>query len=163
LSVLLATVLAMGFHERVMRSGGVATVSGWQVKQYRLTVTDEQIEPAVLDAASAFLPALLPAPDAADTTPRVAFAVLHKGMNAVWCNLYAWCLEAIVHCRLGSAPLSAPTDFAPVSQPLIGCVWELPALAHERSAWVRHMLAGPSPDLDGYLDDWLADGPIGRP
>lgn len=153
----------MGFRERVMRSGGVVTVSGWQVKQYRLTVTDEPIDPAVVAAAEAFLPSLLPVPDAADATPRVAFTVLHRGMDAVWCNLYAWCLEAIVHCRLGSAALSAPTEFALVSQALIGCVWELPALAHERSSWVRHMLSGPSPDLAGYLDDWLADGPVGRP
>ncbi len=158
-----ASVPAMGFHERVIRSGGVVTVSGWQVKQYRLTVAQEPIEPAVLGAAEAYLPALSPVADAADSTPRVAFAVLHKGMDAVWCNLYSWCLEAIVQCRVAKASLSAPTEFAPLSQPLIGCVWELPALAHERSAWVRHMLRGQSPDLGGYLDDWLADGPVGRP
>jgi hypothetical protein len=152
----------MGFHERVIRSGGVVTVSGWQVKQYRLTVVQEPIEPAVLGAAEAVLPSLLPVADAADATPRVAFAVLHKGVNAIWCNLYSWCLEAIVHCRAASASLSAPTEFAPLSQPLIGCVWELPALAHERSAWVRHMVRQ-SPDLGGYLDDWLAGGPVGRP
>lgn len=45
----------------------------------------------------------------------------------------------------------------------IGCVWELAPLEHERSAWVRPGLMPASPDLDGYLADEVADGPVGDP
>ena len=153
----------MGFDERYLRPAGVVTVSGWQVKQYRVTVRDEPVAAAVLAAAEQFMVKLLPAAESADGTPRVAFSVLHKGMDAIWLNLYAWVQEAIVHCRAASAPLAAPTSFAELSEPLIGCVWELPVLAHERSAWVRHVMRPLRPELDGYLDDWLPEGPVGRP
>jgi hypothetical protein len=153
----------MGFDERYLRPAGVVTVSGWQVKQYRVTVGEDPVEEPVTAAAEQFLPKLLPAAAVVDDTPRVAFSVLHKGMDAIWLNLYSWVQEAIVHCRAANAPLSAPTSFAELAEPLIGCVWELPALAHERSAWVRHLLRPQRPELDAYLADWLPEGPVGRP
>ena len=153
----------MGFDERHLHPAGVVTVSGWQVKQYRVTVAEGPIEEPVLAAAEQFLPKLLPATAGSDGTPPVAFSVLHKGMDAIWLNLYSWVQEAIVHCRAANASLTAPTSFAELSEPLIGCVWELPALVHERSAWVRHLLQPQRPDLDAYLADWLPAGPVGRP
>jgi hypothetical protein len=138
-------------------------VSGWQVKQYHVTVHEDPIQAPVAAAAERFLPKLLPAAAAADGTSRAAFSVLHMGMDAVWLNLYSWVREAIVHCRAANAPLAAPTTFAELAEPLIGCVWELPSLAHERSAWVRHLLRPSRPDLDAYLADWLPEGPVGRP
>jgi hypothetical protein len=47
-------------------------------------------------------------------------------------------------------------------RPWIGCVWELPPIAHERDAWVRHMLLPDKPDLDAYLADFMPDGLTGR-
>ena len=151
------------FHERHLRSAGVITVADRQVKQYRVTVRDEPIEESVLAAGERFLPRLLRTAAATDDTPRVAFSVLHKGEDAIWLNLYSWCQEAIVHCRAANAPLSTPTSFAELPEPLIGCVWELPALAFERSAWVRHLLRPRRPDLDAYLADRHPDGPVGGP
>lgn len=54
-----------------------------------------------------------------------------------------------------------PTHFVPVERPWIGCVWELPPIQHERDAWVRHLLAPDTPDLDAYLVDSLAEGTTG--
>jgi hypothetical protein len=35
-------------------------------------------------------------------------------------------------------------------------VWDLSVVAHERDAWIRHVLASPAtPNLDAYLADWL--------
>ncbi|MFI7674055.1 hypothetical protein [Actinophytocola sp. NPDC049390] len=153
----------MGFSERFLRCGGVVPVGDWRVKQYLVTVTEQPVEAAVVAAAEAYLPKLLPAAAASDATPRVAFSVLHKGADAVWLNLYAWVYGEIVHCRAANAGLDAPTAFTPLTEPLIGCVWELPALAHERSAWVRHGLRPENPDVDAYLADVLPDGPVGGP
>lgn len=138
-------------------------VGDWRVKTYLVTVTEQPVDTAVVAAAEAYLPKLLPAAAGSDATPRVAFSVLHKGVDAVWLNLYAWVYGEIVHCRIASAPIGEPTAFAPVTEPLIGCVWELPALVHERSAWVRHGLVPEEPDVDGYLADLLPEGPVGRP
>jgi hypothetical protein len=153
----------MGFSERYLRSGGVLPVGDWRVKHYLVTVTDTPLDAAVVEAATAFLPKLLPSSAATDATPKVAFSVLHKGMDAIWLNLYAWLYGDILHCRAASAAFDAPTVFTPLSEPLIGCVWELPALAHERSAWVRHGLQPPEPAVEAYLADFLPEGLVGAP
>lgn len=159
-----ANVVGMGsFQERHLRPAGVVTASGWQVKQYRVTLTDTPIEPDVVAAAEQYLPKLLPSSAATDPTPRVAVSVLHAGEDAIWLNLYSWVREAIVHWRAANAVFDAPTSFNELAEPLIGCVWELPALAFERSAWVRHLLRPERPDLDAYLADWLPEGPVGGP
>ncbi len=153
----------MGFSERHLRPAGVASAGDWRVKQYRVAVTEQPIEAAVVAAAEACLPALMPAAAATDATPRVAFSVLHKGVDAVWLMVYAWVYGEIVHSRGANAGLAAPTAFAPLAEPLIGCVWELPALVHERSAWVRHGLQPGEPSNDAYLADFLPEGPVGGP
>ncbi|GAB1512853.1 hypothetical protein JCM33774_48950 [Actinophytocola sp. KF-1] len=138
-------------------------VGDWRVKQYLVTVTEQPVEAAVVAAGQAYLPKLLPSAAASDPTPRVAFSVLHQGVDAVWLNLYAWVYGEIVHCRAANADVTAPTTFTPLTEPLIGCVWELPALVHERSAWVRHGLRPETPDVAAYLADVLPDGPVGGP
>jgi hypothetical protein len=150
----------MGFSERYVRPGGVVPVGDWRVKQYLVTITKGVMDGAVVEAAASFLPKLLPS--TADP-PRLAFSVLHKGMDAIWLNLYAWVHGEILHCRAASATFGVPTAFVPLSEPLIGCVWELPALVHERSAWVRHGLQPSSPAVAAYLDDFLPEGPVGAP
>jgi len=153
----------MGFSERYLRPGGVVPVGDWRVKQYLVTVTDAVLDGAIVSAAVAFLPKLLPSSAGSDATPRVAFSVLHKGVDAIWLNLYAWVYGEILHCRAANASFDAPTVFTPLAEPLIGCVWELPALVHERSAWVRHGLQPSSPAVAAYLDDFLPEGPVGGP
>ena len=54
-----------------------------------------------------------------------------------------------------------PTHFVELVKPWVGCVWELAPFGHERSAWVRHLLAPERPDLDGYLADFFPEGPAG--
>jgi hypothetical protein len=157
----------MSFTERFCRPGPLIEVDGWTIKPYQVAVTSTPIAPAIVAAAWEFLPKLLPsslthpavAHEQADS-PRFAFAVLHQGTDALWLNLYTWVYQMILHCRAASSP-SAEVAFGELSEPLIGCVWELPALVHERSAWVRHVLEPGNPDLDGYLADVLPEGLVG--
>jgi hypothetical protein len=158
-----STVRVMGFSERYMRPGGVVRVGAWRVKQYLVTVTSAVLDGAIVSAGTAYLPKLLPSSAGSDATPRVAFSVLHEGVDAIWLNLYAWVYGEILHCRAASASLTGAPVFTPLSEPLIGCVWELPALVHERSAWVRHGLRPDSPAVDPYLADVLPAGLVGGP
>lgn len=153
----------MGFSERYSWPGGVLPVGDWRIKQYLVAVSDVRLDGALVEAARSNLSKLLPSSAATDATPRVAFSVLHKGMDAIWLNLYAWVYGEILHCRAANAYFDAPTVFTPLSEPLIGCVWELPALVHERSAWVRHGLQPAEPAVEAYLADFLPEGPVGGP
>jgi hypothetical protein len=139
------------------------------VKRYHVNSLDAEISGSVLKAAYDFLPRLLPEPDG--ETPSASFAVLHScpGPDTYLLG-YSWVWGNVIECRTASAgvPLLGsddgnPESFAELDRPWIGCVWELPPLGHERSAWVRHMLAPERPDLAAYLADTLPEGRIGGP
>lgn len=159
----------MSFTERYSRPSPATVVNGWTIKPYQVTIGQEPIAAPTVAAADEFLPKLLPdslthpalVHEQADS-PRYAFVVLHQGADALWLNLYTWVYQAILHVRAASSPLDA-VAFSELTEPLIGCVWELPALVHERSAWVRHVMTPDRPDLDAYLADVLPAGPVGGP
>ncbi|CAM3467942.1 hypothetical protein KIPE111705_09995 [Kibdelosporangium persicum] len=159
----------MSFAERYSQPLPATQVGGWTIKRYQVTIGHEPIVTSTVTAADDFLPKLLPSslthPSLAHeqaASPRYAFAVLHQGADALWLNVYTWVYQAILHVRAASSPLEN-VAFGELTEPLIGCVWELPALVHERSAWVRHVMTPDRPDLDAYLADVLPAGPVGGP
>lgn len=141
------------------------TVGGHRVKRYHLNVADCAIEPEIEQAAYAFLPQLL-ATD--DSTPAVAVSVLHRGEQASYLLCYSWVWDNVLelHSAVAGIPLlgspdSDPRHFVHLQKPWMGCVWELAAIANEPSAWVRHMITPSTPDVEGYLLDSRAPGPVG--
>jgi hypothetical protein len=157
----------MGFFEKDLRVLDPVVVGGRHVKRYEVTTPGLVIEEDVRTAALEFLPKLFP--DFADPTPPVTVAVLHRGAAGAYVNAYNWVWDNVLHCRTaasGDQPFLGSTgddltDFTPITKDLIGCVWELPPLEHERSAWVRHVLAPSVPDVDAYLADTFAEGKVG--
>lgn len=157
----------MAFTERYLRAADPIEVAGRQIKCYDVNVRDTAVDGPVRAAARSFLPVLLPE---VDETPPAGFVVLHRGAGAAYLNAYSWVWDNVIECRTAAAglpligcPDDDPTHFSTLTRPWIGCVWELPPLEHERSAWVRHMLVPEVADLDGYLADMLPDGPVGAP
>jgi hypothetical protein len=157
----------MSFTEKNLRVYPPIVVAGRHVKRYHVTLDGAPVEPAAQQAAYAFLPELLPEPDG---TPPATFTVLHRTAQGVFLNAYSWFWDNVLYCRTSAAgvtELGCPdndiTHWMELDKPLIGCVWELPPLEHERWAWIRHMLAPDTPDLDAYLADSMAEGPVGGP
>ena len=160
----------MTFTEKFLRARPAIEVAGRSIKRYHVTPGPDGVEPEVERAAFAILPRLLPE---RDETPPATFIVVHRsrGDNAAYLNAYSWVWDNVLHFRGAAAaqaelgcPDADPTHFVVLDgRPWIGCVWELPALGHERSAWVRHMLMPDVPDLAGYLADTLPPGPTGGP
>ncbi|MFJ1300635.1 hypothetical protein ACILG0_11750 [Pseudomonadota bacterium AL_CKDN230030165-1A_HGKHYDSX7] len=87
----------------------------------------------------------------------LGYVIVHVGEEAVWLLVDWWISGGIVCQRMLSAPLARPTQFEPVTAPALACVWEFAVIAHEREAWIRHMLRA-APDARGYLDDMMAAG-----
>lgn len=154
------------FAERFLSSHGVVDVAGRKVKVYHLHVDDRPIEPRVVAAALAALPALLAAPD--ETTPPAAWAIVHRGRGgAAYVLAYSWVWDNVIEAHSAAAgvpflgcPDEEPTRFVPLAKPWIGCVWEFGPFEHERSAWIRHVLSGES-NVAAYLADTSAPGPTG--
>lgn len=158
----------MSFAPRFLSCHGLLQVAGRSVKRYHVSVDEAPIEPAIVAAAHAMLPRLLPAPDA--TTPPASFVILHRGRSAAYVVAYSWVWDNVIECHSAAAgepvlgcPDHDPTHFAVVEKPWMGCVWELAPFGHERSAWVRHLLEPERPDLAAYLADTYRPGPAGGP
>jgi hypothetical protein len=157
----------MSFQQKYVHSLPAVERAGRYVKRYHITrEPDGTIAADIVDAAYAVADKLLPAPDG--EMPPGGWIVLHEGKGAMYLCVYSWVWGNAVHTQGASAgePYLGCSDkdltnFVIASEPLVGCVWELPTMAHERTAWVRHMLSPEAPDLDGYLADTLPDGPIG--
>jgi len=140
------------FRERPTRPTGVAAVNGWRLKFYEITVDGAPIDDAVLDAVALVLLDELPAATSSDV--QVGFCVVHHGTESVWILADLWAGD-IISQHTFSAPLENPSVFTRV---LAGgptaCVFELAVHAHERNAFVRHVLNPlDGPDVDGYLAD----------
>ncbi|MFJ2959125.1 hypothetical protein OG896_30800 [Streptomyces sp. NBC_00669] len=156
----------MPFTEKLLTARPPLEVGGRRLKRYHVTADPAGIAPEVEAAAYALLPDLLPEPDG---TPGAGFVVLHRGGDdGAYLNAYTWAWDNALHFAGAAAgqpvlgcPDHDPTRFVRVERSLIGCVWELPPLLHERDAWVRHVLAADPPDLDAYLLDTLPDGTTG--
>jgi hypothetical protein len=155
----------MAFQQRHLTVPPAIELGGRQVKRYHVSVFDSPIEDDIQVAAEAFAPGLFPS---ADVTPPASFMVLHRGLDAVYLLVYSWVWDNVLHCRTASAGSSFLGShdgdllgFHELVNPWIGCVWELSALSHEPTAWVRHMLDPHVPDLAGYLADSLQPGLVG--
>ena len=156
----------MPFTEKLLTALPAFDAGGRRLKRYHVTADPGGIDPAVRKAADAILPGLLPEPDG---TPAAGFVVLHRGGDdGAYLNVYCWTWDNALHFGAAAAgqpflgcPDRDPTHFVRLERPLIGCVWELPPILHERDAWVRHVLTPDHPDLDAYIADALPDGTTG--
>jgi hypothetical protein len=154
----------MAVAEMYLSTQGVIECAGRRVKRYHVSAEAGVIAGGIQDAAYQFLPRLLPEPD--EVTPPAGWAVLFKGQGVpAYLVAYSWTWVNVVECRAAAAGLPElgcadenPEHFTLLDQRWIGCVWELAPLGHERSAWIRHVLARQTPDLAGYLADVMPDG-----
>jgi hypothetical protein len=139
------------FRPRLTHSLGVQEVEGWALKWYAINVDPEPIDEEIVAAARELVAATMPV---ADIDPAVGFVVLHRGMEAVWLLTAVWRGD-ILYQRTYSAPLSDPARYEEVGpEGPTACVWELVVHAHERDAFVTHVLSGARrPDVAAYLSD----------
>jgi hypothetical protein len=157
----------MPFKQKYVRPLPAIELGGRQVKPYHITrEPDGVLAPDIVDAAYAIVAKLLPAPDG--EAPPAGWVVLHEGKDAMYLCVYSWVWGNVVHARNAAAgepyvgcPDKDLTNFVVLTEPLIGCVWELATMEHERAAWVRHVVAPAAPDLGAYLADTLPEGPVG--
>lgn len=161
----------MAFTERFLRARTPVDVSGRTVGRYDVTAAGTKSEDEVRGAAVSFPPSLLPTQPG--PAPPVRLVVPHREVNGVLLGAYNRARDNVIHCRTSAAGVPFSGDpggedddvarFSPVRRPFTGCVRELPAEAHERSARVRHMLVPERPGLRVRPPGMLPDGPVGGP
>lgn len=82
--------------------------------------------------------------------------LLHAGGDGDYLLVHSWVEGYMSRLGVFSGPMDAPEALRPASTGLAPCVWEAAVIAHERDAFVRHLLAGSGP-LEQRLEKWAAD------
>ena len=114
-----------------------------------------RMDKVLVEQAKTLLLPHLPPVD--DRCYGVGFIGAHQGRGADFVFLGWWANENELFFHVYTANYNAPEEwlYLNTSGPL-ACAWDLAVVAHERDAWVRHVLMNPGgPDLGAYLADQL--------
>ena len=143
---------------RPVRPMGVRSIGGWKLKLYGIAYGQEEPRPELIRAALGAVDSTLPGPAHAHAHSELGFLGIHDGRDSNFVFLCWWENENELQHRVFYSPSDRPAQLRPATpQEPIACVWDLGVIAHEREAWIRHVLAKPgAPDRDGYLADALS-------
>jgi hypothetical protein len=145
--------LAEPYRARPVRFLDLAELDGWRIKVYGIAYEGERPRAAFVEAALDIARRSLPAPASTDDRYGVGFLGVHQGRASNFVFLDWWEQENELHHHIWFSSSAAPTSLraARPGDP-IACAWDVSVLAHERDAWVAHVLARfDDPDLEGYL------------
>jgi hypothetical protein len=156
---------------RSLRHLGTRVVAGHHLKCYALGIPGAMPAPEQVGAALAFAQQRLVEPRRGPTlagldwsrVPRHGLGVLivHRGREGVFALLDVWIGENMLEHHVGLAGPGPGAGFGHLpAEAAAMCVWELEVLAHERRAWLAHML---TPDGHGDAEAYLADRAAERP
>ncbi|MFI9100411.1 hypothetical protein ACIGXA_07780 [Streptomyces fildesensis] len=123
---------------------------GWTVKRYTVSSFRDVPAPDILEFARRGV--RLSLPDPYPGLPSHAFSVVHEDEDACYVVVGWWSRNRVIlHTRTWLADWDALST--PVEAPAYAtaCIWEMAAMAHERDAWVRHVVVPERPDFPAYL------------
>lgn len=143
------------YRPRAVRSCGWDEIEpGWLVKRYSVSALREHPAAEVHEFARRAVSASLPEPH--PDGPSCAFSVVHEDEDGCYVVVGWWSRNRLImHSRTWLSDW-AELDPQPAPAAATACVWELAAMAHERDAWVRHVVVREQPDVAGYLADTMA-------
>ena len=135
-------------------------VDGWKIKMYGIAPATGRPRSALVNAARRLAATALPKRPDQDGAFGVGFLVVRDDPERCLALVDWWMHIDELHQRIFVAPGAHPQEFEPEASAAIGGVCELEVTAHERQAWLRHVLANPAGwDIDGYLADTLEPHP----
>lgn len=133
----------------------------WAVKVYGIAY-DQLPSPRLIAAAKQVAEERLATSAAGQTHYNVGFLGIHAGKTANFVFVDWWADENELHHHVYISALETP-ELLEYKTPtgVCACVWDLQVIAHERDAWVRHILSRPDEaDLPGYLAQTLSIEPV---
>jgi len=136
---------------------GIWASEGWRLKEYSIVYGRAQARPELVAAAESVIAGVLPSPAVTPMRYGVGFLGIHDGRGGNFVFVDWWEQENELHHHVFFSTSDEPAELQPwAPDDPIACVWDLSVVAHERAAWIRHVLAAEEPDLDDYLADVLS-------
>lgn len=157
LAVDVGALLALGeeYHARVARGLGARVVGGHLVKVYALEApgraVSERDEAEALRVAGAHLEL-----GGVRGSLGLAVLILHLGGDGDYLLVHSWIEGYMSDLAVFVGPAGQPALLRPGRVGLAPCVWEAAILAHEREAFVRHVLDGDQP-IEERVAAWEKD------
>ncbi|MGW6567922.1 hypothetical protein [Streptomyces sp. NPDC054975] len=147
--------LAEGHHTRTARAWGTREAGGQLAKVYAIeapgrTVGEPELAPALRIAADQL------ALGRHGGALGLAVVILHAGADGDYVLVHSWIEGYMSDLALWTGPAGRPEELRPGRQGLAPCVWEAAVLAHERDAFVRHVLDGRGTPAE-RVEAWSAD------
>lgn len=130
---------------------------GWRIKKYAIAYARETPRPELVAAAEASAADILPTPAVTASRYGVGFLGIHDGRGGNFVFIDWWEQENELHHHVFFSTAAEPGSLrAATAGDPIACVWDLSVIAHERQAWLRHVLVADVANLDAYLEDQLS-------
>ena len=141
---------------RSIRSNGWSElVPGWRIKHYSVSALREVPEEGVRHFAEAAV--LRSLPPAYPTALSCGYSVVHEDADGCYAVVGWWSPNRVIlHTRTWLAGWEDLSDFVEAPSSARACIWELVPMAHERTAWVRHVVQPEQPDVAAYLADTVS-------
>ena len=140
---------------RSYRDGGIIEIGTSRFKFYLVDASDDLLDRGEAERAVRRYARACPHVWTIDDS-AYGHIIVHRGTEATWLLVHWWIGGGILRGLMARSPVGA-WSFEPTDASLVGCVWELKVVEHERRAWMRHMMKA-QPDIAGFLADRLDDG-----
>ncbi|MFI8825740.1 hypothetical protein [Streptomyces sp. NPDC053431] len=152
--------LSKGHHTREARPLGPRRISGHTLKPYGLAAPGRTVGEAEL------APFLRLAEDHLALGRHrgslgLAVLIAHAGGDGDYVLVHSWIEGHMADLAIWTGPAGRPAELRPGRAGLAPCVWEAAILAHEREAFVRHVLDGTGP-AEQRVAAWAADALAGE-
>lgn len=92
------------------------------------------------------------------------FVIVHKGSEGMTLTSHWW-VEGCILCQdLLRRPYNGEDPIAAIRPHVVGCIWELTLINHERTVWQKTMMpTNPdvtAPELEAYLQSWFEEASV---
>ncbi|MCD0451651.1 hypothetical protein LO762_20985 [Actinocorallia sp. API 0066] len=152
--------LSGAHHDRTVLARGTREAGGHLVKVYGIEAPGRAVADGDLESALRLADRHLSA------GPRgslgLAVLIAHAGGDGDYVLVHTWIEAFMSDLAIFTGPPGRPDLLRPARTGLAPCVWEAAVLAHERTAFSRHLLDGASP-LASRVTTWATDtlhGPV---
>ena len=132
------------------------SVNGWRVKLYTITHNASFQSDDILEKALKKLPEWLEESKSMGFPVHgMAFLIVHEASDGAWSLLSWWTGGEMLRTITWFTDFEKRDEFRLLPQSgSMACVWELAVTAHERKAWITHILKeAESPKFSDYLND----------
>lgn len=151
--------LTEDYRTRPIRFLELWNIENWRLKAYGITYTKEPLDQSLVDAARQVTSDRLIESASRTNHYGVGFVGIHQGKTGNFVFVDWWADENELHHHVYVSASAEPSNLKYMTTTgLAACAWDLFLIAHERDAWVEHVLKrSESPDLESYLGAQLSD------